>query len=290
MQYIIVNYHYIRPDTRQFKACLEQTFVKQLDYLRANYEMVPIPEAYRAAHEQREGKYCALTFDDGLKEHYAFAFPLLQRYSIPATFFLIGRALQGGFVSLSHKLHVLLSHSSARELRDKFHDFFSGKYHIDDTVPLNPKRRFDDMLTANLKETIIALPSSEKESFIEELFRRSYNETELASSMFLSAREAKRMSENGMEIGAHGYTHTALDTLDRESQRQEIEAVTHTIEEATGAAPTMFSYPNGRYNEHTALLLRSLGFAYATTIEKGDLSAARDTLLLPSYDTNHIIV
>ena len=250
--------------------------------------MVSVGEAYLAAKKKLDGRYCALTFDDGLKEHYNFVFPILRKYEIQGAFFLIGQTLKEDRISLTHKLHVLLSHLSSKSIRDAFHQFFGGKYHIDNKTRINPRRRFDDVLTSNLKESLIALPLEERSKFIDHLFNIYHDEKDLLFSIFMNPEEAKIMSQAGMSINPHGYSHLSLETLDLSSQKKEIEESIKVIEDITGQPSHMFSPPHGRSTPDTLNILRENEIQYATTIRAGDLTTAEDPLLLPQFDTNHI--
>ena len=289
MNYIIVNYHYIRPQKlRGLNPGTEENFKKQLDYLRVNYGIVSVEEVYQAAKAGKPGRFAALTFDDGLKEHYAFVFPLLEKYSIRGTFFLSGEILRDGKVSLTHKLQVLLLHLDTRSLVDMFLNFFKHQYRIDDKTRINPRRRFDDVLTANFKETLIALPFSERADFINHVFNKYEDERKIADDFFVNPKEAQTMKKGGMEIGAHGFRHLSLEVLSREEQRQDIEASKDVLEEMMGVSPEIFSYPHGRASGATLEILRANGFKYGVTIKPEDVSSGADPLLIPRYDANDI--
>lgn len=289
MDYIIVNYHYIRPEKlRGLNPCTEENFKKQLDYLRTNYAMGSVEEVYASAKENRPGRFCALTFDDGLKEHYSFVFPILKKYSIRGSFFMSGEILRDRKVSLTHKLQVLLLHLDTPSLVDMFHEFFKNRYHIDDKVRVNPKRRFDDILTANFKETLIALQLSERADFINYVFNKYHNEQKIADEFFVNLEEAQAMLKEGMEIGAHGFRHLSLETLSAKDQRDDIGMGKKALEELLGVNMGIFSYPHGRSNSETVNILKDNGFKYGVTIKPEDVGSKTNPFLIPRYDTNDI--
>ena len=275
---------------RGLNPCTEAHFTEQLDYLRTRYEMVSVGAVYQAAKAQRPGRFCALTFDDGLKEHYTLVLPLLIRYGIPGTFFLSGEILRERKISLTHKLHVLLLYADIEALVHIFHKFFGNRYRIDRTTNMNPRRRFDDVLTVNFKETLIALPLAERAAFINDAFYAHHDEKKIAEEFFLDFGEARAMAEGGMEIGAHGFRHLSFDMLTPEEQSKDIGMSKAAIEEAVGVAPAIFSYPHGRANTETLKILKDSGFRYGVIIQPEEVSAAGDPLLIPRYDTNDITI
>ena len=163
-----------------------------------------------------------------------------------------------------------------------------AKYLIDDKTRLNPKRRFDDILTSNLKETLIALPFEERAGFINNIFYQNQDEKNIANLLFMTAEEAKIMANSKMEIGAHGYSHLSLETLTPDKQREEIETGKKIIEEMIGVKPKIFSYPHGCANSDTLDILRKNDFKFALTIKPGDVTTEVDQLLMPRYDANDI--
>ena len=69
-----------------------------------------------------EGKYhpkrdlCLLTFDDGLKEHYAEVMPILRERNIQGLFFIITRCPEEGRVVSVHKNHFLMARARLRRV------------------------------------------------------------------------------------------------------------------------------------------------------------------------------
>lgn len=286
---LVVNYHYVRPErVRGLHPCPEKTFLAQVDYLAGRYAIVTPGEVLEAARRGRPGRFCALTFDDGLKEHAAFVFPELRRRGVPGTFFVIGGVLRDGKIPQTQKLHLLLNRFESRELRDRFHAFSGGSPFIDDKEFLDPRRRFDDVVTANLKETLMRLPSDRRRAFIDGAFAEAFDETREARTLFLTLEEARQMHEGGMEIGGHGYSHSSLEGLDEAAQRQDIASATRLLADALGRPPATFSYPHGRHTEATPEILRSQGYRYAVTIQPAGVDGSTDPYRIPRFDTNDL--
>ena len=62
-----------------------------------------------------EEKYCSITFDDGIIDHYENALPELLRRGIKACFFPISCTFDG-VVPLTHKVHIILAKLSIEVL------------------------------------------------------------------------------------------------------------------------------------------------------------------------------
>ena len=70
---------------------------------------------------------------------------------------------------------------------------------------------------------------------------------------------AKKIAENGFEIGTHSNTHPDMAKLSQEGQRQELETSLNIIEQTTGVKPTLFRAPFGSYNDNLINTATSLG-------------------------------
>src|SRR3990167_493322 len=287
---IIVNYHYIRDEsTNGIRACSIERFREQLVSLKKKYKIVSVPDAYKAALENVNGNFCALTFDDGLVEHYKIAFNFLKQQNVTGTFFVIGSSLKEKTVPATHKLHLLLLKKSSNELADLFHAFFGNRFLLSKTIRLNPKRRFDDVLTSNLKESLIALPAEDRNSFIDSVFGQLYgDETQIFDELFMSAENVKEMHENGMTIGSHTYSHQALDGRDRMDQALDIERGMEVVSDIVNAPVKALSYPHGRYDKNTLEILEEKKFSWAVILGGRAVKARDHKFCIPRYDTNDI--
>lgn len=289
--YKVVNYHYIRDKSSSgIHACSIDTFKKQFYFLKKSHTLVPLGTLYEYAKEYRAGSYCALTFDDGFIEHHDVAFPLLREHGVVGTFFIIGLPWEGK-MPFTHKLHLILSKKSTRELIESLHNFFRGRYIVPEKTRINPRRRFDDILTSNLKETIISLPVPEKNDFIGHVFRELYSdEISITKDTFMSREHVRKLYDGSMNIGSHAFSHQALDTFTKEQQKEDIEKSVKTLTETVSATPSAFSYPHGRYTKETRQILEDLNFSLAVILGGREVTASDEIFSIPRFDTNDIIV
>ena len=63
-------------------------FERLLRWLRRHFECVPLMELLDSPATEGKRLRVALTFDDGWRDNATQAFPLLQRYQVPASIFL----------------------------------------------------------------------------------------------------------------------------------------------------------------------------------------------------------
>lgn len=101
----ILMYHYLStppPGADVYRLDLSVTpehFEQQLAYLReAGYQSISLEQLlrYLALGEPLPEKPIVLTFDDGYRDNYENALPLLQKYGFTASFFLVTKPIDDG--------------------------------------------------------------------------------------------------------------------------------------------------------------------------------------------------
>jgi len=90
----ILMYHSVTPDAQPQNrlAVSVKAFEHQMHFLRAHhYTILPLSTLARLISENKKlpPRTITVTFDDGYKDNYTYAFPVLRKYNIPATIFLI---------------------------------------------------------------------------------------------------------------------------------------------------------------------------------------------------------
>jgi len=87
----ILAYHGVEPIPSNSYSVSLDNFKLQMEYLKNHYTVVPLSEYERTwdSGRNKPGKTVILTFDDGFKNFYQNAFPILKEYGLPATCFII---------------------------------------------------------------------------------------------------------------------------------------------------------------------------------------------------------
>jgi len=296
--HIIVNYHYIgEPRTAGIFPCAPSTLERQINFLNEHYRIVSVTEVVKAAAEGSGQRLCALTFDDGLRDQYNNAVPILERHAVRAAFFPITCTFEGRLPA-AHKVHVLLSRFSITELIDFFHEFIveiypdlKSQYFIPKDRRLTDKRMHEDIPSANFKETLIALPEDIKGRFLRHCFKvNGLSERSLSKALFMSRKEVKELQKSGMLIGGHLHGHYAMSIEDEAFLAKDIQISLEILTELLGAPPEVFSYPHGRYGNVARKVVQGAGFRYALTIERRGVRVGDNPLLVPRYDTADLVV
>jgi peptidoglycan/xylan/chitin deacetylase (PgdA/CDA1 family)/GT2 family glycosyltransferase len=96
----------------------------------------------------------------------------------------------------------------------------------------------------------------------------------LAGRPLLSWSDLKHMARHGIQIGAHTRTHPMLTTVSPERARAEIGGSRAELEQALGQPIQVFSYPYGKYDATSRLIVEQEGYSGACSTRAGMNSPA----------------
>jgi peptidoglycan/xylan/chitin deacetylase (PgdA/CDA1 family) len=227
------------------------------------------------SNEKLPGNPVVLTFDDGYKNNFLYAYPLLKKYKVPATIFVTT-----GFIDRTHflwadEIELIILEAEFQKTTLLWQN---------ETIALdlsNPEEKFKTSHV--LKKFLKSISESQKNCFIErlrELLQISYDWNSLDSLISpLTWYEIREMnSDELISIGSHTVSHPILSNCTPEQQRFELELSKQRIYEELGTDCISFAYPNGRftdYNHETIGLLRNLGYKAAVTTISGYIDRNR---------------
>ncbi|MDQ4077912.1 MAG: polysaccharide deacetylase family protein [Chloroflexota bacterium] len=262
-------------------------------------ELQQLARALRAGSLPRRA--VVITFDDGYADNLYNAKPLLERYDIPATVFLVSgsighkrefwwdeleRVLLQPDV-LPRKLCLTINGSpyvweasegvNENECRSSYYCRpKSGE------ATFSPRRA----LYYSLWERLHALPHNEQQKVLDALLQwAGAGAASRPTHRTLEMTEVQRLAEGGLiEIGAHTATHSSLAVLPLDAQRDEIRRSRTKLEEILNAPVQSFAYPYGSeldYTPETRALVQQAGFACACSNFGGVVRHSTDIYQLP---------
>src|SRR5215471_17455080 len=110
---LILHYHRFNSAPRP-SATPVSVFAEQLAYMTGRYEIVPLSVIVecmsRGAALPRRA--AAITVDDGYRDFYELAFPVLERFKVPATVFIVPEFVDRNVWLWTDKLRYLLQRAA----------------------------------------------------------------------------------------------------------------------------------------------------------------------------------
>lgn len=255
-----------------------ENFEKHLIYLKSNMHVIPLDELVNRVQSGLSlDRCCAMTFDDGWVDNYKYAFPLLEKYQVPATIFLatgyVGTEKWFWPEELSWCLSKALNSSSNKDIIPKSLQMLlsSVAYKKNDTK---------DVLIEKTINIVKEFRHTDRVNFINQLML-SYPRDE-EKRLIINWEEAMEMYSGGLiSFGAHTVNHSLLDELDIESMRQEILDSQKHIITNLGLKTNFFAYPNGNYTSNIVNLLLKHAFLGAVTTKRGFVEHGTPLMEMP---------
>jgi len=257
-----------------------KTFEQQISFLSSTYRILPLEELIgKANRKENMGGCCAITFDDGWLDNYTEAFPLLQKYRVPATIFLATAFIGTNRLFWPEEICWLLEHQ--QQLKDM-------PSVADDPEPIQVFKReikkkqseTRELFLDNIIQCMKRQSPEERNQILD--YYREFSKTPNIFRQMMNWEETDEMRSSGLiTFGAHTVHHELLDQLPLSNVRTEIFQSKADIEQKLGVNVTTFSYPNGNYTENIVKMLNEGNFAGAVTTRKGFLGHQTPRMEIP---------
>jgi peptidoglycan/xylan/chitin deacetylase (PgdA/CDA1 family) len=284
-QFVILMYHRVLRDDDPYIPYIqpgmyvrESSFNRQLEFLADTYQIVSFQEMLElieTSQVSKDHQYCVITFDDGWLDNYQNAFPLLKKFSAPATIFLTA-----SFVGTNR----FLWHEKVSKL------FYLARSRFENSPPpADPARNGSNGPLSMLKghifsrdssatavdaaiEALKSLPVSQIDEIVDQLAAELGISFDNERTM-LSWQEIGEMSKSGISFGSHTCEHRILTQIDSGEAAVEIRTSMEKLRTRELNYVPVFCYPNGRYNDEIRSLVIDAGYSAAVTTKLGRQSA-----------------
>jgi peptidoglycan/xylan/chitin deacetylase (PgdA/CDA1 family) len=273
----ILTYHRVNDEGDiYFPATRVGVFDRQMRYLSKNFNVLPLEEAVERMANSNLGENAVIvTLDDGYRDNFMNAFPILKKYGLPATIFLASGVIGNGGLLWHDRVFSAFRSTRTPVMEDPAG---SGKvYSLH-----NPEERIV-ALRATLR-WLRTLPETGRQAAIfalEEALETGDQGAEEA--IMLRWEEIRLMQSHRVTFGSHTQTHPILSTLPEQTAREEICHSKEIIERKIGVPVKAFAYPHGTENDfdETSIgILKDAGFTCAVTTMFGTNASGDDLFRL----------
>lgn len=257
---LIVMYHYIRPKGKhRWIFPFEPRELKiQLKWLQGHYPIISMNEYvdYLINKKQLPKKTSVLTFDDGLKDHYSYVFPILKEIGVCGTFFVPTMPFESKVPSVQKIQYILDSKGPEWFAKEINHKLPPKSEHLIKTDSKKVYKKLDNILVSNIKTIVATMPEKLRNDIVNAIFSSIFKEKKFCEKVYLSKDEIKEMIEAGMNFGGHSHSHPFLDRCNIKRQNSEISKPKKFFKHAFNYDLRLYSYPYGKFNQDTFLCLK----------------------------------
>lgn len=297
---LAVNYHYIQPEGRYPYPGIYPTPADQLEgqliELGKNFDLISGEDLIRAVIDggKLPERACLITFDDGLKEQFLEAAPVLERHGVSGVFFICTQPFAEGVALTVHKMHRLRATRPPEQFLAEaimIAENIGLSLNIDqvDDEAANQQYLYDDMATKRIKYLLNhVIPFDDFERLIDTMFSREFDEAEFCREMYMDEEQIRKLSQNHM-IGSHSHYHCPLAILEDGPLGENLLRSRTILENVTGGEVRIISYPYGgvtAVSESVARVARETGFVAGFTMERSVNRSLIHPQLLARVSTN----
>jgi peptidoglycan/xylan/chitin deacetylase (PgdA/CDA1 family) len=255
----ILMYHRFGP-----KGLDAKIFEAQVRILKSSFNVISLSKLSMSLQQgiPLPAHTVVITVDDGYADFYTYAYPILKKYSMPATFYVVSEFVDRNIWLWPDTIVFVLKNTS----------------HVDYTVRLGDMTRNFRMGNSlerrqawnDIADYCLTLKNKEKLRFIREVASDlgvMVPAAPVEEFAAVSWADILEMKKSGVEVGSHTCTHPKLTMLDQNELEYELRDSKKRIEEMTDAPTESFCYPNGTradYDDDIKRMVQRSGYANAT--------------------------
>jgi len=235
----------------------QDEFEWQIANVTKSCEVVSFGDFLQRKSRQVSTKNCAvITVDDGYRDFYLYAYPVLKKAGVPATLFVTSDFIHQRIWLWPDKLKYIV-----QALKPGRYSYIFGDTLFD--IDTNDDAR-SLVSWQNLSNVCTKLPPVERENLISNFSRAMGIEVpEFPGAEFAACRweELREMQVSGIEIGSHTLTHPVLSRIPQVEMIQEVRESKDEIERMLGCQISTFCYPSGGMKDINENVLKAVADA-----------------------------
>jgi peptidoglycan/xylan/chitin deacetylase (PgdA/CDA1 family) len=241
-------------------------FERHLDLVGRHFRFATLDEIgeHLATGQPFTERVAAVTFDDGYRDNYEHAFPILKRKGIPAAVFIVTDLVGKQAWQIHDKLFHLVTKAYAQWDNPR-HQLSSLLRTLDlpaghllrhraatSSPTMTVSALLPDLSVDNIRRVMAALEASTGNGF--------HN-----VALSLTWPMIEEMHRAGMIIGSHTRRHVSLPAESIETVVAELEGSKREIEQHVGGPTLHFAYPGGQFTPRDVQALERVGYRFGYT-------------------------
>jgi peptidoglycan/xylan/chitin deacetylase (PgdA/CDA1 family) len=272
---LVVGYHRVVDDfSREAGRTIAPMLItrrmleEQLDWIGRRYRFVGLDELGEGLERRDEPArpLAAVTFDDGYRDVYELAFPLLRRKGIPTAVFVVTDITGSREIQAHDRLYLALSRAFARwaDPAGGLRRLLAG---VGIEIPGMEQWTGVGWTAGSVLVWLLrGLSRADVRLIIDALEDEVGFDEGAARSLFpMTWDMLARMQRAGVVIGSHTRTHAWLTLEDREEALDELCGSRRELESRLGTTVRHFAYPDGRFDKETAGMVAAAGYRFGYT-------------------------
>jgi peptidoglycan/xylan/chitin deacetylase (PgdA/CDA1 family) len=275
----VVSDHMVRDEHIQPGMYVRgQSFEAHIAYLRKRFTIISLDELLELWQTNRlksDRAYCVITFDDGWKDNYQFAFPVLMKYRIPATIFLATDFIGTARWFWPDQMMLLLEKGGQHATGAADRKAVSTV--LEETIGVKLSAAdgiFSRVESGDLidPDAIIEFCKGVEVGRIHQIIDRLGCALHMdlpTHRVLLDWDEVREMAGKGVTFGSHSGSHRIMTQIPLPEVKTELIDSRKTMLEQGIKPVPVFCYPNGNFDRNIQELVRESGYLAAVGCEVG---------------------
>jgi len=235
---------------------------------KKGYTFISLDELYEILTKRKKAsKLLVLTFDDGYKDNYEIAYPLLKNKSVPFTIYITTSFLYRSLILWWYIIEDIILKNDYIELSTG-EKYFCKDFQEKEITFLKIREKIIKSGNIDIIETLKKLFSKYDVNLI------SINKM-ICEKLCLSVEDLKKLSQDTLvTIGSHTKNHYPLNRLPKDKIYEEIIIANNELENIIDREIEHFAYPFGSLieaGEREFSIVKEIGFKTATTTRRGTI-------------------
>ena len=243
-----------------------RAFREHLNYLTSHYQIVSLSKVAELIAERKHipSGLAVITIDDGYRDAYDIAYPILREFNVPACLFVVTDFIEEKSWLWTDKIKYATSRSNVRWLEVFLNDCLirieltdaqsrkSAANYINSLLKTMPNESKEQVILKIATSLGVDLPEKTTEDY-----------------QPLTWGEVRELNAAGIEIGSHTVTHPILTRVDHNQLRFELHESKLHLEARLRSNVNLFCYPNGNHDDQVAREVKRAGYKCAVTTNYG---------------------
>ena len=270
----VLAYHRIGTDGEILNHTDADAFRRQMQWLKRHCLPVGPSELVEPTDPEDPRPRVLVTFDDGYRDYYRLAYPVLHELGIPAVNFIstdyadTGRLFWWDIVDFA-------GHRSPKKT-------VTLPWAPHTTYELNDATRMTVLRAC--KYVIACAPDADRDRLVSEACEMfAVDPSAIDAPRQVMTWDEIRASMEWTHYGGHTHTHVRVSRVDPALLEREVRTCRDRLRDETGVAPRLFAYPIGDGSDDARAILPRYGFTMAFTVHKGYVGPGVDWLNVPRF-------
>lgn len=255
--------HLVNNDNKLSYPALKITeFENILKYLKNNYNIISFADIDNCGNLSPSGNkkpFAIITFDDGYKDYYEIALPLLNKYGFVSNLNIVYDAVEKNELIWTQKIHCIFEHLMLRENISEI-NINNVDYRLN---PENIAKISNDVIADLLQQNAEC-----RNLFIENLLK--YTKQKVDYTYLMNWDDVFDCQVKGVTIGSHTLSHAAFnDNSSEDYITKEIVNSKIEIENKLKNLVDIIALPNGLHNLSVLKKCFDAGYKYILLVAGG---------------------